>query len=136
MSVIDTFNERRTEQTLGELTSQLFELKERKAALEAKKREVNKMIDDIEFMIIQKMDENGLDRLSVDEGTVSKKVELYPRVEDKDAFINWALNNGYAGMITAQVNRAVFKEYYEEYNEYPEGVDAFEKPKLNTRRSR
>ena len=29
-------------------------------------------------------------------------------------------------MIVAQVNRAAFKAYFEEYNEYPEGTDAYE----------
>jgi len=135
-NIVTNFTERRTEQTLGEMTSTLFHLREKKAEIEQKRREINKCIEDLEFKIITQMDEAGLDKMSVAEGSVSRKVELYPRIEDKDTFVNWAIKNGFIGMITAQVNRAQFKEYFENFNEYPDGVDAFEKEKLNHRRSR
>jgi hypothetical protein len=125
-----------SEMTMGEMLEKLFELREQKSELERQKTEVNKEIEYLEFKLIEAMDENGLDKLSVESGTASKKLALYPSVSDKDAFLDWAIKSDNKHMITAQVNRAAFKAYFEEHNEYPEGTDAYEKPKLSFRRSR
>lgn len=125
-----------SEMTMGEMLEKLFELREQKSELERQKKEVNKEIEHLEFKLIEAMDENGLDKMSVESGTASKKLGLYPSVSDKDAFLDWAIKSDNKHMIIAQVNRAAFKAYFEEHNEYPEGTDAYEKPKLSFRRAR
>lgn len=134
-NVVD-FTEKKNGKSLGQLASELFTLRRRKDELNSLLKEVNKEISALEYKIINSMDDTGIDKLSVSEGTISKRVELYPKIEDKEAFINWAVENGYVGMIQGQVNRAVFREFFNETNEYPDGVDAYEKPVLSVRRSR
>ena len=122
--------------SLGEKTSLLFDLRNQKAELEAKVKDITREIEELNWEIIQGMENAGLDKMTVAEGTVSRTVKLYPSIQDKDTFINWCVEQGLPGMMVVRANEAVFREFFDQHNEYPEGLDAFEKATLNVRRSR
>lgn len=121
---------------LGQKMTRFFELKNAIAELNSQKRDLQRELDEVEYMLIQDMDANGIDKTSNEYGTVSKTVELYPSVVDKEAFVQWAIDNGRTDMLPASCNKAPFKQFFEEENMYPDGIDAFDKIKLNYRRRR
>lgn len=120
--------------SLGEKTELLFELREEKDSLNEELKEVRKQIDELQYNIIEEMEDQGLEKHSTHRGTISLSVKLYPNVIDKQEFINWCVDNGHYGMIVARANEASFREFFEENFEYPQGTDAYEKPTLNVRR--
>jgi hypothetical protein len=119
--------------TLGQLTDKMFELRQNKAAYENIVKDIVKQIDEVEYYIIQRMEEINIDKMATDKGTISKKVELYPKITDKQAFFEWLKANDKPEMAVLNVNKASFTEYFESMAEYPGGVDAFMKSKLNIR---
>jgi len=119
---------------MGEKIDQLFDLRARKKELQTKLKDLNKEIQSLEYEIIENMEDTGLDKVSTDSGTVSMKVELYPSVDDQEAFIEWCYENGRPDMIQKRVSSRAFREYFEETGEFPEGVKAYDRKKLNIRR--
>jgi hypothetical protein len=122
--------------TVGNKINKLFELRAKKGEVQVVLNDLNKEIETLEYAIIQDMENSGLERLSTDSGTVSRTVKLYPKIEDMDAFVKWCADNDRTDMIQKRVNEGSFREYFEQYNMYPEGLDAYEKSSLNVRRSR
>jgi hypothetical protein len=123
-------------ESLGKLVEQMFELRKEKEDLKQAEKEINKMLDELTQKAIDLMETQGIDSLRVSSGTVSRSVALYPSVADKQAFINFCVANNRPDLMVVSANRGTFKEYFEQYNEYPDGLDAYEKATLNFRRAR
>ena len=123
-----------TGMSLGEKTSELFKLREQKAELAAETTKLNKQIDYLRHLIVEDMENAGLDRVATEEGSISAKLKVYPTVTAKEDFINWCVNNGRTDMMIIRANEASFREYFEECFEYPEGLEGYEKTDLNVRR--
>jgi hypothetical protein len=120
--------------SLGTKIDKIFQLRFEKANLENQVKEINAQIDQLSWEAIGEMEKLGVDKVASNLGTATRKVDLYPRVEDKDSFVNWCTEHGRFDMATMSVNRAVFKQHFDESNDYPEGVDAYEKATLNFRK--
>jgi hypothetical protein len=118
----------------GDLINMLFALKETKATLNEQLKEVNGELASVEYQILQNMEASGLEKQSTELGTVSKKVELYPKVEDFEEFVNFIAEEGRYEMIQKRPSPPQFRAYYEETGAYPDGLDAFDKVTLNTRK--
>lgn len=127
-------NESYNEMSIEELGTRLFKAREAIRELEAHKSDVQKMYDDMEYVMIQKMQELGLSNAGIPACTFSLKVEMYPQVKDIDAFVKWAADHDKAEMLQRRVSAAVFREYFEQTNEMPEGVDTYEKMTLGMRK--
>lgn len=123
-------------ESLGKLVEQMFALREEKEALKQREREINILLDELSMKAIRMMEMQGIDSLRVPSGTVTRSVALYPSVVDKQAFINFCVENNRTDLMVVSANRGTFKEYFEQYNEYPDGLDAYEKATLNFRRAR
>lgn len=120
--------------SMEELGMKLFQAREAIRELEARKTEVQKMYDEMEYVMIEKMQEAGLSNAGIPACTFSLKVEMYPQVKDIDAFVRWAADNNKAEMLQRRVSAAVFREYFEQANQMPDGVDTFEKTTLGMRK--
>ena len=118
---------------LGDIIKEIFAKRKEKAALEHSKKQVQAEIDELEYKAQILMDEQALDSIRTDSGTVTRKIELYPNVVDKQAFVEYCVANARLDLLVIQANRGTFREFYENMNEYPEGLDAFEKVGLNYR---
>ena len=117
---------------VGEITDKLFELRQKKSTLAEQVKDTEAEIESLTYLAIEDMKELGLDKLTTASGTVSlKQSELYPTVKDKDAFIEWAVQNGKKEMLIVRANSAAFKEYFTEMGAYPEGTDGYYADKLN-----
>lgn len=121
---------------LGDMIDELFRLRVEKQELSNTLKELGDTIDSTEWAILQKMEELELDQAKTDSGTVSRKVELYPNIEDKEAFVNWCHERGDNSFMVVTANKASFRAFYEENNEYPDGINAYEKATLNVRKAR
>lgn len=112
----------------------LFELRELIKDLNDQKSALQSDYDNEEYRLIEDMEAAGLSRGGTDRGTVSIKVDAYPQVSDMEAFVDWAATNGRADMIQKRVSSAVFREFVENTNEMPDGVDTYEKTVVSLRR--
>lgn len=122
--------------TLGEKLRRIYELRDEKDELSEQVKEINKQIDELEWQVLQGMEENALDRMDCDRGSATRNVKLYPKIADKDEFLAYVFESGKTEMLVANVNQAAFRDHFETFNTYPDGVDAYEKATLNYRRSR
>lgn len=120
--------------TIEQLGDALFEGREKIRQLEALKTEEQKRLDEIEYLMITKMEEAGLTSAGISRCTFSLKVEPYPQVKDMALFVKWAADNDKPEMIQKRVSSAVFREYFEQTNELPDGVDTYEKKTLGMRK--
>ena len=120
--------------TIEQLGDALFEGREKIRQLEALKTEEQKRFDEIEYLMITKMEEAGLSSAGISRCTFSLKVEPYPQVKDMALFVKWAADNDKPEMIQKRVSSAVFREYFEQTNELPDGVDTYEKKTLGMRK--
>lgn len=105
---------------LTEMVNELRAAKDRKDALDAELKEVNKTIRTLaEQKIPEYMDDNDIEKATVEGvGTVylSTKVYANVRAENKDAFYAWLRETG---------NAALIKEYV-----FPSTLNAFVKEQL------
>lgn len=120
--------------TIEELGNALFDGREKIRALEAEKTEVQKTFDEIEYVMITKLESAGLSSAGIERCTFSLKVEPYPQVKDMQLFVKWAADNDKPEMLQKRVSAAVFREYFEQTNEMPDGIDTYEKKTLGMRK--
>lgn len=119
---------------VGEQIDRMVELRGVKEDLEAELRDVKKEIEEIEYLMIEEMDRLGLDSVKNDKATLTKKVEMYPSVVDLAALIKAAYEHNKPELLQRRVGKAAFEDFFDEFNEYPPGVDVYQKSKLNMRR--
>lgn len=112
----------------------LFELRESISALKQEESALQEEYDREEYALIEDMQAAGLSRGGTDRGTVSIKMEKYPQVVDMESFVNWCANNGRPDMIQKRVSTTSFKEYFEQKNEYPDGLDTYDRAKVSLRK--
>ena len=120
----------------GELANQLFELRARKDDLNSMLADVNKEIDQAEYSLIEAMEGDGLTQLRTDGGLISKKVELYPQVEELDSLVKWAYENNKPEILQRRVSKGVFDEWLDKTGEFPDGIKTYEKKTLNYRKAK
>ena len=120
--------------TLEDRLTNLFNLREDLRAIDKQRAAVQEDFDRLEYEIIQEMGDLGLSNAGVEACTVSIKYEKYPKVDDMEAFVNWCSDNGRSDMIQKRVSKTAFDEYFSQSNEYPDGVETYDKVTLNMRR--
>jgi hypothetical protein len=120
--------------TLEELGDALFDRREEIRRLDAEKSAIQAEFDEIEFVMIGKLTDAGLTSAGISRCTFSLKQEQYPQVKDLNAFVKWAADNDRAEMLQKRVSAAVFREYYEQNNEMPEGIETYDKLTLSMRK--
>lgn len=120
---------------LGEKIDELFKLRAEIDSISSQLARMKEAEEAIREEIIQLMDDVDIAKASSVLGTVSKKVELYPSIKDKQSFIEFCHVTGNTELMISQCNRAAFRTYYEQNNEYPPGIDAYEKSTLSVRKA-
>ena len=118
------------------LVTELRNLKEQKEKKNEEIKAINSSITQVENMLISELQTDGLDTIKVSGiGTVYITTTDYPQVTDMDSFVKWCAENNRADMIQKRVSSTAFKQYLEEFNEYPDGVDSYVKETVNLRRN-
>lgn len=119
---------------VNDLVQRLFDLKMEKTVLNEQIKELESQIESATYSLISRMNELGVEKLSTSAGSVSKKVEIYPTVVDFQQFVTFCFENNRFDFLQKRVNTAPFKEFFEQQNEYPSGLDGYYKESLNTRK--
>ena len=120
----------------GVKIEELYDLRVRKEELTSQLSEVNKSIDSLEYGLIELLEEAGLDKARSNHGTATLKVELYPQIKDHETFVKWCVDNGKTDMLQKRVSTTSFKEYFNQNNMYPDGVDAYNKKSISFRKAK
>lgn len=123
------------EATVGQMVDEYFELSESKSMHAEEVKRIDAEMKVLKASIIVAMNSANVDKLTAENGTVSlNKGVAHPTVKDKSEFMEFMSNLNDYSMAVVTVNKAAFKEYYEENGEYPSGVDAYFEDALNARR--
>ena len=116
---------------LGELADSLFGLREQKSNLKAELSDIEKDISEVEYKLISAMEDTGLNQMRSNLGLVTKKVAMYPQVDDIAPLVKWAFENGRPELLQRRVSKSVFDEILNDTGEMPDGVKVYDKKTLN-----
>lgn len=119
---------------VGKLTDQLFDLKERKAELNADLKVVNEDIRRVEVELLNEMQTQGLYKAGNSRGGVYISRQVVPKVENWDEFYDYIRDYDYLHMLERRVSRKAFQEQYEEGQDVP-GVAPVVFDELRTRKN-
>lgn len=120
---------------LGDKMKQYRSLLDRKEELSEQLKAVNIRLQELDKEIIQELETAGVDNVSSDDLTITRKVELRPKIIDKQKFVHWCVENDMVDeLLQKRCNAASFRAYVAEYGEYPPGTDGYTWTKLNVRR--
>lgn len=118
--------------SLGVLVDQMWDLREKKRALEASIKDLEGQIGDKESLIMEQMHEQGLDKMSGTMASVSISTNTIAQVEDWDAFWAFIHKKKYGHLLQRRVSDPAYRELLEQGITVP-GVSPFNKQRLNLR---
>lgn len=123
-----------TSSTIQERLTNLYRIREEIRELDAVKKALQADYEQEEYYLIEKMQAEKVTTAGIANCTASLKQEKYPKVDDMESFVTWCAQNGRADMIQKRISKAAFDEYYATNNEYPDGVDTYDKLTLGLRK--
>ena len=116
------------------LIDRLFILRENRDSVRKEEKELTGQIEQLSEEIIDGLDQAGIDRATGQRGSVTKKIDIYPGIENKVEFYTWAVTNDRFEFLQSRVNSAPVKEMQEQNNNLPPGIITHTKAKLNVRK--
>ena len=119
---------------LGELSTQLFELKSEKTALNEKIKDLNGVIKTLEISILEEMKNQKVIKFSDDTGTVFITTQVFPKVVNWDLFYKHIQVNGYFHMLERRPSASAFREANDSGLSIP-GVEPNVFDEIRTRKS-
>ena len=119
---------------LGKLTERLFDLKERKANLNADLKDLNGDIREVEMELLDEMHKQGLYKAGGKRGGVYIARQVVPKVVNWDEFYDYVKEHEYFHMLERRVSRKAYQEQYEDGQDVP-GIDPVVFDELRTRKS-
>lgn len=122
---IDTMN-------LGQLAKLAHEIREQKRELEKQAKALGADFDALKEVIYQRLDEQGVDRTSVEGISLSKSDTLQPTVTDWDAVYGYIRDNDLFALLQRRVTSTLWKEIIDSGEQVP-GIDSFLKKDVNIR---
>lgn len=118
--------------SLGQLAQLAHDVREEKRELDRQSKECGARLDELKGLIYAKLDEQGVDRTSVNGITLSKSDTQVPNVTDWDALNQFILEQGMLVLLQRRVSGAAWKELLELGTEVP-GIESFTKHDVNIR---
>ena len=82
-------SDNQTSEVLGNLSKQLFTLKEANRVLDAEKKNNNKLIEPILIQILEIMEAEGLEKFGTAYGGLTRKIDVHPTIIDFIEFVNF-----------------------------------------------
>lgn len=124
---------------MDELVKKYIQLRDRKAALEKECKEkvgpINEALARCEKIFLAKMNEEGLESLPTKEGVPYKTTKTSATVADPAAYRQWVIDNQQWAGLDVKANKTFVKEYKEENQDLPPGINWYEEVAVNVRRS-
>lgn len=120
---------------LGSKMTEYRQLLDKKDSLRDKLKAINKQIQALDKEIISTLETAGVDNVADDNLSITRKVELKPKIKDVKKFVHWCVENDMVDeLIQKRCNQAPFRAYVAEYGEFPPGTNGYTWTKLNVRR--
>lgn len=118
--------------TLGQMAKLANEVREEKRALEKMAKSLGADFDALKEVIYAKLEEQGVDRTSVDGISLSKSDTQQPTVTDWDAVYAYIKENDLFALLQRRVTATLWKEILDSGEQVP-GIDSFWKKDVNIR---
>lgn len=118
--------------TVGALIDQLWATREVKRDIESQLKEVETRIAELNAQLMERMEQEGLDKASGTKATISVSTNTVAAVEDWDEFWKYILKNKYTHLLQRRVSDPAYRELLEAGKKVP-GVQPFVKRSLNVR---
>ena len=112
--------------TVGELSDQMWLLREQKRNLEAQASDVEKQIAPLEQELLELMKEQGIEMGKGSYATFTRKETIMPNPEDWDAIYRYIARNGYYHLLHKRLSEVACRELFEKNGSIP-GVVPFTK---------
>jgi glutamate mutase epsilon subunit len=97
-----------------EQAHKLLKLKDKKAILDQELKELNELYEKEEKDLFDMMFNLDLELMRLDGRTLSRKIEEYPRIIDKNRFFTWLRENGFADLIKEVINDRTLRSWFKE----------------------
>jgi len=120
-------------ETIGEMTTELFTLKQEKAEHNSAVRALNVNIEVYEKKLLNAMREVGITTLSNDLCTVYIAKQVVPNVVNWDAFYEYVGKTNSFHLLERRLTRTAYREMVENGEEVP-GVDPVSFDEVRTRK--
>jgi len=118
---------------LKELLEELEQVMEQKHKLNVRLSEVKKREIEIEDEILKILESTGLDEVRVDDKRISRNENIYFNITDWDAFLKWCKKHKIFP-IQKRPQTTFLREYFEQNNKLPDGIDTYVKESLSIRK--
>lgn len=118
--------------TPGATIDTMWELREKKRALEASVKDVGGQIADLESKLMEDMQANGVDKMTGKHASVSITSTVVANVEDWDAFWAYIHKMKYGHLLQRRVSDPAYRELLDLGKKIP-GTQPFTKKRLNLR---
>lgn len=116
--------------TIGSMTDELFELRERKRELAAQIDEIEHQYKTIEDSLVAKLDAEGTAKGGGSRATVSLSTSVVCNIVDWDVAIAYLVKSKNTHIFRKQLNDASWRELYERKGAVP-GTEPFSKRRLS-----
>lgn len=118
--------------TIGQKIDAMFDLREKKRALDAQVKELEGQLADLESQLMEDMAAQGVDKMSGTKATVSITTSTVANVEDWNEFLAYVYKMKYGHLLQRRVSDPAYRELLEQGKKVP-GVSPFSKERLNLR---
>jgi hypothetical protein len=105
--------------TVGELSDQMWLLREKKRELEAQASAVEKEIAPLELQLLELMKNQGIEMGRGQYATFTRKESVVPVAEDWDAIYKYIARNGYFHLLHKRLSEAACRELFEKNGAIP-----------------
>lgn len=95
---------------LGDLTDQLWAMREEKRAINEQLKEVEARIEATQSELIERMEAEGLDSMKGKKASLTVSASLNPQIEDWDKFLAWTWKTKNLQLLRRQINPDPWRE--------------------------
>lgn len=124
---------------MQDIIEKYIELRDKKAELSAAYKKkiagLDAALDQLEVILLEKLNEIGMDSAKGSTGTVYKSKRTSATVADWDYVLDHIQKNELWNMLEKRVSKQAVEQYVEEHGDLPPGINWREEVVVNIRRS-
>lgn len=124
---------------MKELVEKYIKLRDAKAKLSQKHKDkvaqIDEILEAIEAALLEQFDQHGIDSVRSEAGTAYTSTRVSASVADWDAVLNYVRDKDLWNLLERRVSKDAVKQFREEHDDLPPGVNWSEEKVINIRRS-
>lgn len=120
--------------TTAEIIAEMLDLRTEKRKIKAREKEINDEVRSLEFELLTRLDEQGMEKASTTEGTASITSTTLPQVVDWDQFYEYILENDALFLLQRRPAAAAYRELLESDQTIP-GVEPYVQRSIGLRKA-